>query len=56
MAAKKFKVDNNYRYLWYSYSQILLRKVENGKVVVVRSFDDLALLQNCKKKKYKSKI
>lgn len=46
MAAKKFKVENNYKYLWYKNSQFLLRKVDNGAVTVIRSFDDIAQIQN----------
>lgn len=46
MADKKFKVENNYKYLWYKNSQFLLRKVDNGAVTVIRSFDDIAQIQN----------
>lgn len=46
MAAKKFKVERKFKYLYFRKSQILLKKVDNGEVVVIRSFDDLAALQD----------
>lgn len=44
MAAKKRKTENGYKYLWFQNSQVLMRKVDKGRVVAIRSFDDLEAL------------
>lgn len=41
MAAKEVKKNQHYKYLWFSNSNILLRKEENSKAIVIRSFSDL---------------
>jgi len=40
-AAKELKKREHIKFLWFKNSRILLRKDENSKVVIVRSFEDL---------------
>lgn len=44
MQAKKIKTERNYKYLWFQNCQILMRKVDKGRVIAVRSFADLESL------------
>lgn len=43
---REFKEKHNFKYLWMSGSQILLRKVENTKIYAVNSRNDIIKLQN----------
>ena len=40
-AAKNIKKREKLKFLWFSNSRILLKKGENGKVVIARSFEEL---------------
>ena len=42
MKAKEAKKEKGYKFLWYRDNKILLRRVEGEKVIVIRSFNDLA--------------
>lgn len=39
--AQTFKNENNYKFLWINNGAILLRKIENSKIILVSSEDDL---------------
>lgn len=39
--AQKFKKDNGYKFLWISSGNILLRKEENSKIILVEDEEDL---------------
>lgn len=45
LEAKKFKKENNFKYLWLKNSNILLKKSEFGKAFAVRSFDDFLKIE-----------
>lgn len=46
MSAKRIKIEKKFKYLWFKNSKILLRKVDNGEVSVIRSFNDLNTIIN----------
>lgn len=41
MMARKFRRDNNYKYVWYSQGNIFLRKEDNSKVLKITREEDL---------------
>lgn len=41
MAAREVKRVHHYKFLWFNNSNIFLKKEENSRVMVIRSFDDL---------------
>lgn len=43
-AARKFRKDNNYRFVWFSYGSVFLRKDENSKIIRVNDIQDLLKL------------
>ncbi|KAK9871900.1 hypothetical protein WA026_015149 [Henosepilachna vigintioctopunctata] len=40
-AAKKFKEENNYKYLWVQEGNILLRKEDNSKIILIEDYNCL---------------
>lgn len=43
-AARRFKADNNYKFVWYQNSDVLLKKNETSQCVKIRSPADLVRL------------
>ncbi|KAK9876370.1 hypothetical protein WA026_012679 [Henosepilachna vigintioctopunctata] len=43
---RKYKIDNNYKYVWIKNGNIYLRKTESSPALVIRREDDLKRLQN----------
>lgn len=38
---KKVKKEKNFKFLWFNKSNLMLKKDENSRVIIVRSFDEL---------------
>lgn len=45
-ASRAVKREKNFKYVWFKNSNVLFRKSESSKIVVVRSFDDLNKIKN----------
>lgn len=43
--ARKFKLDNNYKYAWFQNTDVLLKETDSSKIVRIRSKADLLALE-----------
>lgn len=43
--ARKFKLDNNYKFVWFQNTDVLLKESDSSKIIRIRSKADLLVLE-----------